>query len=420
MKNNPEQSKPVVSRRNLMKTAAVLAGAAAVGADTLCTSGVSAAPKPMLTNLISISSPAYCSTIDGTTTISIVAPGAKKVMVNCWKPGGIFGHDSTVGHVALNGDGEGSIVFHADEYPHGPITVRIVGFNGDNQVVDRCYLQLYNAGGVKWMQGMPKITPPPAQGMSLVFADDFDRMPSISSSGHSTYYDHKPPNGSEDFSSIPFTGYDQRNNPFSQVDTWLRIRADATKNSTGIIASIKNYPYPGGITAKAPCYFECRFIAPNAVGTWPAFWLLTCGGKPNVCDELDIIEAYGGNGAHEPNAYDTYRVTPHAWNQGAFGNRLQSQAYKAVHDPIRMKKFGIPSTWYQASHIYGCRITRLNTSYYCDNTEVARHLTLPLSKYLPFFFLINLATGGGWPVNLSRYNGIADMYVDYVRVYAGT
>jgi hypothetical protein len=34
------------------------------------------------------------------------------------------------------------------------------------------------------------------------------------------------------------------------------------------------------------------------------------------------------------------------------------------------------------------------------------------------FFLVNLATGGGWPVDLSRYNGLADMYVDYVRVYS--
>jgi hypothetical protein len=32
--------------------------------------------------------------------------------------------------------------------------------------------------------------------------------------------------------------------------------------------------------------------------------------------------------------------------------------------------------------------------------------------------LINLATGGRWPVDLSRY-GMADMYVDYVRVYQG-
>ena len=419
MENRQEEAKPAISRRNLLKTAGLLAGASVVSADTLCTCGAGAEPRRTLTNLISVRSPAYRSTIHGTTTISVEATGVKKVTVNCWGAGGTFGRDSTVGCIALNGDGRGSVAFHADEYPHGPITVRIVGFDGGNDVVDRCYLQLYNAGGVRWMQGMPKAPPPQAQGMSLVFADDFNQMPSISSSGRSTYYDHKPPNGSEDFSSIPFTGYHQPNNPFSQMDTWLRIRADANKNSTGIIASIKDYPSLGGIVAKAPCYFECRFIAPNAVGTWPAFWLLTCDNRAsNGCDELDIIEAYGGNGAHEPNAYGTYMVTPHAWNQGAPGDRLQSQAFKAVHDPIRMKKFGIPSTWYQTPHIYGCKITRLYTFYYCDNIEVAHHLTLPLSKYLPFFFLVNLATGGGWPVDLSRYNGIADMYVDYVRVYA--
>ena len=50
---------------------------------------------------------------------------------------------------------------------------------------------------------------------------------------------------------------------------------------------------------------------------------------------------------------------------------------------------------------------------------MGRHPTLPLSKEQPFFFLIDLATGGGWPVDLSRYNGVADMHVDYVRVYQG-
>jgi hypothetical protein len=54
-----------------------------------------------------------------------------------------------------------------------------------------------------------------------------------------------------------------------------------------------------------------------------------------------------------------------------------------------------------------------------DNIEVGRHATLPLSKEKPHFFLIDLATGGGWPVDLSRYDGVADMYIDYVRVYQG-
>jgi hypothetical protein len=70
-------------------------------------------------------------------------------------------------------------------------------------------------------------------------------------------------------------------------------------------------------------------------------------------------------------------------------------------------------------HTYGCKITATDTIYYCDNIEIGRHKTLALSKTSPFFFMINLATGGGWPVNLSRYGGLADMYVSFVRVYSG-
>lgn len=187
-----------------------------------------------------------------------------------------------------------------------------------------------------------------------------------------------------------------------------------------MLSSLKNDG--SGITARAPCYFECRFLGPNAIGTWPAFWLLTTESKdkktPGV-DELDIIEAYGGEGPREPNAFDTYMITPHAWNQGVSGKALETKAFQAMHNPIRMNKFGIPSTWYETFHTYGCQITPTETIYYCDNKEVGRHETLPLSKEYPFFFLINLATGGGWPVDLSRYNGLADMYVDYVRVYQG-
>jgi hypothetical protein len=36
-------------------------------------------------------------------------------------------------------------------------------------------------------------------------------------------------------------------------------------------------------------------------------------------DELDVIEAYGGEGPGEPNAGDTYMITPHCWNQGEAG-----------------------------------------------------------------------------------------------------
>ena len=372
---------------------------------------------------VSVISPDYGSDIEGDTPIAIAAPGFKSVTVKCWKQGGVFGSDSIVATIALDAKGNGSFVFGADDYPHGPITITISGQNGD--VKDNCYLQLYNKGGVSWNEGMPKDPPPAAKGMSLVFADDFNGPLSISSTDpKATYYDHKPPNGWQDFSTIRFTSFDKPNNPFIQVDSYMRIRASEKAGSSGLISSMKNDAT--GITAKAPCYFECRFIGPNATGTWPAFWLLTdymtdhLKGNKVPCDELDIIEAYGGEGPRQPNAFDTYMICPHAWDQGDTGKAIEKKAFDELHNPIRMSKFKIPSAWYEAFHTYGCKITKTDTIYYCDNIEVGRHKTLPLCKKLPFFFLINLATGGGWPVDLSRYNGQADMYVDYVRVYSGS
>ena len=371
---------------------------------------------------VSVVSPEYCSDVRGDTSITLAAPGFRSVTVKCWKPADGSGADSTVATVALDAKGNGAFVFPANAYPHGPITVRISGASG--AVKDNCYLQLYNQGGVSWNEGLPKDPPPAAQGMSLVFADEFQGPLSISSTDRkATYYDHKPPDGWQDFSTLRFTSFDKPNNPFSQRDSYLRIRASEKAKSSGLISSMKNDA--SGVTAKAPCYFECRFLGPNAIGTWPAFWLMTdymtdhLQGRKVPCDELDIIEAYGGEGPRTPNAFDTYMICPHCWEQGEEGKAIEKQAFEGMHNPIRMRKFGIPSTWFETFHTYGCKITDSDSIYYCDNIEVGRHPTLPLSKQRPFFFLINLATGGGWPVDLSRYDGLADMYVDYVRVYQG-
>jgi hypothetical protein len=372
---------------------------------------------------VAVVSPAYCSAVRGNTRVVLAAPGFKSVTARCWKQGPGFGSDSTVATVALDAAGSGAFVFPADAYPHGPLTVRISGENG--ALKDNCYLQLYNRGGLSWNEGLPKDPPPPAAGMALVFADDFKGPLSISTTDpRAIYFDHKPLGG--DFSTLPFAGHDEPRNPFSQVDSYLRIRADARKNSAGLISSLNNEGR--GIRAALPCYFECRFLGPNAIGTWPAFWLMTDyvaerkAGRPEnsvPVDELDIIEAYGGEGPREPNAFDLYGVTPHAWNQGEAGRAAETQAVNQVHGPVSMKKHGIPSTWFEAFHTYGCKITETDTVYYCDNIEVGRHKTLEASKRYPFFFMVNLATGGGWPVDLSRYDGVADMYVDYVRVYQG-
>jgi len=380
---------------------------------------------------VSVLSPEYCSDVRGDTAVTVAALGFRKVTVKCWKQGDGFGADSTVAAVDLDAEGKGSFVFPADGYPHGPVTVRISGDNGFAK--DTCYLQLYNKGGVSWNEGIPKDPPPAARGMKLVFADDFKGRLSISGTdARATYYDHKPPNGAQDFSAHTFSGHGSPKDPFSQVDSYLRIRASDEQHSSGLISSLRNDG--SGVKVSAPCYFECRFIGPNAPGTWPGFWLMTdyMTGYDKLrdrtpCDELDVIEAYGGEGPGAPNAGDGYMITPHCWNQGKAGDALALKAYNGMLGraadapwspvPVRMKKAGIPSTWFEAFHTYGCKVTERETVYYCDDVEVGRHATLPLSGKQPLFFMVDLATGGGWPVDLSRYHGRADMYVDYVRVY---
>ena len=162
---------------------------------------------------MAVISPAYCSDIRGDTRATLTAPGFKSVTVKCWKGGGAFGADSTVADVRLDAKGNGSFVFRADSYPHGPITLRIGGTIG--KVKDNGYLQLYNKGGVRWNEAIPRNPPPAAQGMKLVFADDFKGRLSISSTDpRATYYDHKPPSGYQDFSIHTFTGHDPRTTRF--------------------------------------------------------------------------------------------------------------------------------------------------------------------------------------------------------------
>ncbi|QEH37426.1 Endo-1,3-1,4-beta-glycanase ExsH [Aquisphaera giovannonii] len=370
---------------------------------------------------VDVVSPEYGSDVKGDTKVVVSAPGFETLMVKCWQAGAGHGEDSAVATVALDAKGGGSFLFPADRYPHGPITVRIRGEAGG--LKDNCYLQLYNRGGISWREGIPSGPPPAAEGLRLIFADDFHGELSVSGTDpKATYYDHKPPNGYQDFSVHTFSDFHSPKNPFRQVDGYLRIRADDRTHASGLLSSIKNDG--SGIKARVPCYFEARLFGPNAVGTWPGFWLMTdymtdfkAKGDKAPVDELDIIEAYGGEGHGSPNAFDSYMVTPHCWNQGEEGKAMEKKAFEGLRNPIKMGKFGIPSAWFEAFHTYGCKITEVDTVYYCDDVEVGRHPTFPVSRANPHFFMINLATGGGWPVDLSRYHGIADMYIDYIRVY---
>jgi len=370
---------------------------------------------------IRILSPELRSAVRGDVLVEFVAPGMTVARVMCWKQPteerpDPLGHDAVVADVELDAQGRGSFVFPADDFPHGPVHVRIGANNEDRTKRDYRELQLFNLGGVKWNHGIPERDPPQAQGMDLVFADDFDGPLSISKDGlNARYHSHKP--GGGDFSGWPFSDYESELNPFSQTGTWLRIRGSKRadgKSSSGLITPAKA-DFTGEFFA-VPFYTECRFVAQSAPGTWPAFWTLThTGDGTNQGDELDIIEAYGGFGKGNPN-YTGYSTTSHFWRQkDEQGNRKKGKSSR--HDMLQL---GAGSSWSWTFHTYGLKVTEEDTIYYFNDIEVFRHPTNELSKRAHHYFLINYAIGGisGWPIDMKREGNATDMYVDYVRVYS--
>lgn len=266
--------------------------------------------------------------------------------------------------------------------------------------------------------------------MKLVLADDFDGPLSISPDGRGARYAaHKT--GGGDFSGWPFSNPGGLDKPFGQTGTFLRIhasKAPGTKGCTGILSSIASDG--SGVAVLPPAYFECRFTAHSAPGTWPAFWTLTRGTlgmdkaapdyeavKKAGCDELDVIEAYGGWGPKNPNWAD-YAATTHLWGQ----KDAEGKQKQGAHANVPMMELGGKSSWSWTFHTYGLLITRTETVYYFDNIEVLRHPTGPVSQSQPTWFLINYAIGGisGWQIDLERYGNNSDMWVDWVRVYQGS
>ena len=86
-------------------------------------------------------------------------------------------------------------------------------------------------------------------------------------------------------------------------------------------------------------------------------------------------------------------------------------------NPIDMRKSGAGGGWADTPHTYGLLVKPDQFVFYLDDVEVLRVPASPLAVKDPNYFMVNLATGGGWPSDLSRYGNIVDMYVDYIRVY---
>lgn len=374
--------------------------------------------------VVSVTSPAYRSDVSGNTTIQISAPGQTSAVAKCWQAGSGMGQDTTVATISLDGSGNGSFVFPADSYPHGPLIIRITAGG------DTCHLQLYNTGGTPWKEGLASAPPPPqAAGLVLAFADDFDGPLSISQNGFGTTYGAHMVPASKDFSRPRFRNYeDSARNPFFQRDSYLRIRATTVVDEAGLEgdllkdAKAANWDINGmtgtgfinsvdqnreGFKMRVPFYMECRFIAQRAKGTWPAFWALSIPNGSEDWGELDVIEAYGSNNNNQ--YWTSYHIHPGSKEKG---DKVVLMDAAGIGGPATLD-------WSASPQTYGCLVTETTTTFYLNDVEVWNTPTKAEWLNQEFFFMINYALAGqsGWLSELGRYGFQSDMYVDWVRVY---
>lgn len=372
---------------------------------------------------IEILSPVIGSSVSGSVKIDFKASGMKNVWARVWhQPDEDHkdpnGYDAWLQNTAPDEEGLGSITIDADQLPHGPLTVILNAWNsaeGDPNFTESTtsYLQLYNDGGIHWNSGIPA-APPQTDGMHVLFEDDFSGPLSISKTGAgTTYASLKPdwPNGAE-FGEAIFADSTDQVNPFSILgDDHLRIRVSKApegyvdpqgwnrKYIGGLLSSVR---LDGTGIAATNGYFEARIQMPAGKGAWPAFWLMSQNstGAEHLSStaELDTVEAYG----HDP---DGACQAKHWWVGSPESHQTNCSSDNFAYGDNA-------STW----HTYGTKITPTEVIYYIDNVEVWRHASFEQAN-TPMYFMLNLALGGGWPIDLSKYGDQIDMYVDYVRVF---
>ena len=154
--------------------------------------------------------------------------------------------------------------------------------------------------------------------------------------------------------------------------------------------------------------FEARIRIPKGQGIWPAFWMLgddiATAGWP-ACGEIDIMENVGFEPA-------TVHGTIHG--PGYSGG-------KALGAPYSLPSGNIADDY----HVFGVEWEPKEIRFYVDGKlyETRTPADLPAGERWvfdhPFFLILNVAVGGGWPGNPDASTKFPQqMMVDYVRAYS--
>jgi beta-glucanase (GH16 family) len=252
-----------------------------------------------------------------------------------------------------------------------------------------------------------RIASPGLSGWELIWSDEFNGP------------NGSPPDGSKWAFDIGGDGWgnneleyytDHRQNAYQQ-DGNLVIKVLAEK-FTGADGATRNYTSARLKTqtkfAQTYGWFEARIKIPRGQGIWPSFWMLGDDiGKVEwpQCGEIDIMENIG----KEP-----------------------SLVHGTIHGPGYSGDHGIGAPFALPSHanfaddfhVFAVEWEPNAIRFYVDDHlyETRTPSDLPAgAKWVynhPFFLLLNVAVGGGWPGNPDATSVYPQtMLVDYVRVY---
>ncbi len=301
----------------------------------------------------------------------------------------------------------------------GPLPIEIYAWDtppGDNDVrVElKARAMLFVVGG---KVDPDRATEPggPAAGMRLAWSDEFDTPLSIGSAAfrNATWFAGGKPswNGSQ-YSDALFVRANDPRQPFHQRNGFLRIRAvrdpamaDPDHWGRTWWSGHLSTGFPDGTASIAlrEGYAEIRMMTPSGQGAWPGFWLMDTANILSTRTygevEIDVVEAY----SHDPSRYFA-TLHRHPGPSPADGPS------QATSQPVLVR--GNANLF----HTYGVRITHDEVVWYHDGAEVFRAPLYRADVVSPFYIMVDLALGSGWPV-VAPPAGEYELWVDYVRVY---
>ncbi len=188
------------------------------------------------------------------------------------------------------------------------------------------------------------------------------------------------PQGQQPFSFTPGKG--------------LVIRLQKTGGAwySGVLATVDR---AGRGFAQQYGYFELKAKFPAAKGTWPAFWLLNSAALKDHAPaaEIDVVESF----MFAPNYVNT---TLHDWTP---------PARTLAHRLSRVANLS------EGFHTFGLLWTASTMTFSCDGNVIYTVPTPSMMKQ-PFYPIVDLGLGGGWPTRDTPQQ--SDLVIRYLRVYA--